>query len=1128
MARIGEDFELSFEDEGSPFAPPGSASGRTSAESVWESPFSPAGPLGQAEDEGWMEAGESEEEGWSSEDEESDFEAEEAEDEGWTAEAEDESWSSADGEDEGWSNAEVEDEGWSAEAVETEAEREEREAEELVQEQFETEAQADVGEAEEETGELQVEEAPFDPDAVERYDEAERHDEAEESTFALEAYDEMETVSEQEDFEDLEDTEWEEEDEGPGRADEWPGETESAAMVAAPSGTAVVAKVPLLRRHAGIGPDLILRWNDMPASPRAVDVVVHLHGYSLSSGSRLRLDRDLLPRSGLDWSDPKGADASPGRVRPTLALLPRGHFFGGKSGRAYTFPALMGGGLRQLVDIGLRELASRLGVPNVAMDRLILTAHSGGGAALLALVKPADPHEVHVFDGLYQDGARLIDWMSSRVQRDQAALGGSTGSPDAHMAAQGGALRVLYRAGTARFSGKVAAAIDRLVPPGSPLRRWYRVERTATDHLGIPPTYGWRLLADAAADLPGVPYRPAAKAGSRRELPELESESAASQALRSRIAQVALGEWKVWAEGAKKETDSAMTPVLQQYFRVGVGREVSAEDLRNASWQYQHPWSAVFISYVMRTAGAGGAFAYASAHTAYACAARKARAAGDQSKFWTYRIDEARPEVGDLVCKDRLVKQRCAGTTYESLCSDGNSHCDIVVEVDLARNQIRTIGGNVNQSVDDKTIALGPGGHLPEKARDGCRWLAVIKPPGGVAGSAVSGGGLVGVLATLPGRLADAVRAGAIGLQVALAIVSGQRDEKTLTNMVFYGKHPELPAGYKIPASERHLVQEWLKIRDAVIRPLLGGMGPAPSTRPTTSSPAPPAGTPSRAVGDDRAYKHHSKLGGYSRYGGGRLETVLQDLRRQGKLSITDGDIELLQRISHVETGGCLQALNSWDDVYMSIGFMQWPLAFGKLQRLIARAPEAFKRYGIELDPARRYSIKRSYGTETPIALKGVSQPGELRSLEWAKRFYAAGLDPEIVAREAELALELIGEERKKIEKSLGRSIPHYEQSSALRALIQETNNHRPAWLKDLLKRAVARYTAAGASTADQFLELVRRAIREVYPEKARLAATKRTSDARKIEEAVAKMVRSGEHLIEKTATIHMKGRCAA
>ncbi len=389
-------------------------------------------------------------------------------------------------------------------------------------------------------------------------------------------------------------------------------------------------------------------------------------------------------------------------------------------------------------------------------------------------------------------------------------------------------------------------------------------------------------------------------------------------------------------------------------------------------------------------------------------------------------------------------------------------------------------------------------------------------------------------IASLPKILADAVRQGAISMQVALAIVTGQRDANTLTNLVFYAKHPELPVGYKIQGHQRNLAQQWVDIKERIIRPLLQalGTGPVSAGAPAPSSTVTAPMVPPRAmpppVNDDRAYTYHSKYGGYSRYGGGRLETRLRELRDQGKLSISDGDIELLQRISHVETGGCVQALNSWDDVFMSIGFMQWPLVFGKLQRLIARAPDAFRRYGIELDPTRRYSIKRSYGTETPIALKGVGHPRELRSLNWAKRFYAAGLDPEIVAREAELALEVIAEERRKIEKSLGRPIPHYDESSALRALIQETNNHRPAWLKEVLKRAVAQYTRSGASGAARFLDLVRATIRSVYPEKARAAASKMTNDPKKIADAVARMVRSGENLIAKTATLRMRGGCSA
>ena len=275
------------------------------------------------------------------------------------------------------------------------------------------------------------------------------------------------------------------------------------------AGTVTVDKVPLLRRHAGIGPDLILAWSDMHAAPRSVDVVVHLHGYSLRKGVRLHIGRDLKARSGLDWSDPTTKDSTQGRTRPTLALLPRGHFFGGPGGRGYSFPALAAaGGLRQLIDFGLERLAKSLGVGSLTCNRLILTAHSGGGAALLRILNHVDPHEVHVFDGLYQDASSLIQWAKRRITRDQSAAARGAGALERYMAEQGGALRVLYGAGTARYSGPVAEALQRAIPLHSPLRRWYRVERTATGHLQIPPVYGWRLLANAAADLPNVPYAP--------------------------------------------------------------------------------------------------------------------------------------------------------------------------------------------------------------------------------------------------------------------------------------------------------------------------------------------------------------------------------------------------------------------------------------------------------------------------------------------------------------------------------------------------------------------------------------------------------------------------------------------
>jgi hypothetical protein len=224
-------------------------------------------------------------------------------------------------------------------------------------------------------------------------------------------------------------------------------------------GSTVIDKVPLLRRHAGIGPDLILTWNDLSAASDAVDVVVHLHGYSLSRGAKLDIVRDLKSRSGLDWSDPTG-NSAPGRTRPTLALLPRGHFYGGASKRGYSFPALTAaGGLQQLIGFGLQRLAALLGVGSLKCNRLILTAHSGGGAPLMAILGQVDPHEVHVFDGLYQSADALIRWAKRRITQDVRALAKGA-SAEQYMPERGGRVaraprrrhRALQRSGRKRVA----------------------------------------------------------------------------------------------------------------------------------------------------------------------------------------------------------------------------------------------------------------------------------------------------------------------------------------------------------------------------------------------------------------------------------------------------------------------------------------------------------------------------------------------------------------------------------------------------------------------------------------------------------------------------------------------------
>jgi hypothetical protein len=91
------------------------------------------------------------------------------------------------------------------------------------------------------------------------------------------------------------------------------------------------------------------------------------------------------------------------------------------------------------------------------------------------------------------------------------------------MAAAGGALRVISL-GTWRLSSVVNQALGKLIPAGSPLAKWYRVEKTRESHCTIPRRFGWQLLAGSGADIKGLL---AASATSRElEIPGLELENA--------------------------------------------------------------------------------------------------------------------------------------------------------------------------------------------------------------------------------------------------------------------------------------------------------------------------------------------------------------------------------------------------------------------------------------------------------------------------------------------------------------------------------------------------------------------------------------------------------------------------
>ena len=256
-------------------------------------------------------------------------------------------------------------------------------------------------------------------------------------------------------------------------------------------GAAYLCDTPVLRAHAGTQPDLYLCWNAIPPGAAALDIVIHLHGFP-REGAKMPLS-ETAARAGLDLGD---------RSRPTLALMPRGNWL---RYSWYDFPALLAGGIDRLVDYAVERFSAASARAPV-IDRLIMTAHSGGGMpaldALAGARRPSD--EFFVFDRLYgrdpagdnpMQGLEVLDrWLGGRL----------AGKP-----ARPGALRGVYiEQQTGLFSRQVQALIDRRLAAlttvsAAALRRRYRTERSGAPHAHIARICQKALLANPVATTTG-------------------------------------------------------------------------------------------------------------------------------------------------------------------------------------------------------------------------------------------------------------------------------------------------------------------------------------------------------------------------------------------------------------------------------------------------------------------------------------------------------------------------------------------------------------------------------------------------------------------------------------------------
>lgn len=213
---------------------------------------------------------------------------------------------------------------------------------------------------------------------------------------------------------------------------------------------------------------------------------------------------------------------------------------------------------------------------------------------------------------------------------------------------------------------------------------------------------------------------------------------------------IALGEWRLFGMPVDDDDPETRpepeTTVLKPEQRPGLWERIGeywwiGQDPyeREASWTGKHDadgtafdfhhdghyaWSAAFISYVMRVAGAGPRFPYAPNHSTYINAA----AEGSSSGLRAFAPQALAPNLGDLICAGRGSGKRVRFNDLPTRYGFP-SHCAIVVA--RTPGQLAVIGGNVDDAVTLTHVPVGPDGRLagPDGRILDSRypWLAVLQ-----------------------------------------------------------------------------------------------------------------------------------------------------------------------------------------------------------------------------------------------------------------------------------------------------------------------------------------------------------------------------------------------------------------
>ena len=244
-------------------------------------------------------------------------------------------------------------------------------------------------------------------------------------------------------------------------------------------------------------------------------------------------------------------------------------------------------------------------------------------------------------------------------------------------------------------------------------------------------------VAGCASTPPRVAVTPVADACRAQVRPEWS--------VRRRVVHLAGCEWTAWGRqrllldrpwpeaqvdfGPDEDALSVWPRVAEYWDAADPGhaaevRALAAQAPRRELWPaWRRPWSAAFIGWVMREAGAPG-FSPDPAHAEYLRAALATRpdAVVDLSDYT--------PVAGDVICAGRGSGPRTAAEFLRRLQTEQGffpSHCDVIA--DVAPERLILIGGNVKNAVAAAVTTVADGRVPPATTRPWAVALKLAEPP---------------------------------------------------------------------------------------------------------------------------------------------------------------------------------------------------------------------------------------------------------------------------------------------------------------------------------------------------------------------------------------------------------------